>query len=73
MADYMQAVPNGPSLMAASAFSDASGAMIVKEGASSPVLSRIAAADTVVIGRNASESSDYLAALRAGAPEEDRG
>ncbi len=47
--------------------------MIVNEGVASPVLTRLAAGDTVVIGRNASESSDYLAALRAGAPEDDGG
>ncbi len=47
--------------------------MIVNEGVASPVLTRLAAGDTVVIARNASESSDYLAALRAGAPEIDGG
>ena len=62
-----------PACTPASAFSEASGTMIVNEGVASPVLTRLAAGDTVVIARNASESSDYLAALRAGAPEDDGG
>ena len=69
----VQAAANGAVQTPASAFLNASGTMIVSEVAGSPVLARMAAADTVVIGRNASESSDYLAALRAGAPEDDRG
>ena len=47
--------------------------MIVNEVANSRILARVAAADTIVIARNASESSDYLAALRAGDPEDDGG
>lgn len=71
--DDVQAAADGTAQTPATAFSNASGTMIVNEAASSPVLARMAAADTVVIARNASESSDYLAALRAGAPEDDRG
>ena len=69
----VQAAANGTAQTPASAFSNASGTMIVNEMAGSHMLARMAAADTVVIGRNASESSDYLAALRAGAPEDDKG
>ncbi len=69
----MQDATNGTAQTPASAFSNASGTMIVNEGPGSHMLARMAAADTVVIGRNASESSDYLAALQAGAPEDDKG
>ena len=69
----MQDAANGTAQTPASAFSNASGTMIVNEGPGSHMLARMAAADTVVIGRNASESSDYLAALQAGAPEDDKG
>lgn len=59
----------------ASAFSNASGTVIVNEGPlGSPLLARMAAAgDTTIVARNVSESSDYLAALRAGAPKEEHG
>lgn len=69
----IQAAANGVAQTPGSAFSNASGTMLVNEVASGHMLARMAAADTVVIGRNASESSDYLAALRAGAPEDDKG
>ena len=71
--DDVQAAADGTVQRPATAFSNASGTMIVNEVAGSPILARMAAADTVVIARNASESSDYLAALRAGAPEDDTG
>lgn len=71
--DDAQAAADGTVQTPATAFSNASGTMIVNEVAGSPILARMAAADTIVIARNASESSDYLAALRAGAPEDDRG